>query len=86
VSHLPLREDIRAKFNETAAQEYFFSKEGIPYGYYNFLFGWVDTPEDNWPPILPAYFAPIVFSILGQFAPKTMDIFFNQAINHRLGT
>jgi len=58
----------------------------MPYGYHNFLFGWIDTPEDNWPPLLPAYFAPILFSIVGKVAPATMDIFFYQAMNHRLGT
>jgi len=86
VVYMPLNAEARAKFNETAAQQFFFSTEGNPYGYYNFLFGWIDTPEDNWPPLLPAYFAPIAFSIVGKIAPKTMDIFFNQAINHRLGT
>lgn len=85
VSHLPLSPEARAKFNETAAQEFFNKTEGDPYGYYNFLFGWIDTPENNYPPILPSYFATIAFSIVNKIAPKVMDIFFNQAINHRLG-
>jgi len=38
VVHMPLNAAARAKFNETAAQEFFFSTEGNPYGYYNFLF------------------------------------------------
>jgi len=86
VVHLPLTAEARAKFNETAAQEFFFSTEGMPYGYHNFLFGWIDTTEDNWPPLLPAYFAPILFSIVGKVAPNTMDIFYYQAMNYRLGT
>jgi len=86
VVHLPLTAEARAKFNVTAAWEFFNSTEGMPYGYHNFLFGWIDTPEDNWPPLLPAYFAPILFSIVGKVAPATMDIFFYQAMNHRLGT
>jgi hypothetical protein len=23
---------------------------GLPYGFHNFLFGWIDTPEENLPP------------------------------------
>jgi len=86
VVHLPLTAEARAKFNETAAWEAFNKVEGNPYGYNNFLFGWIDTAEANWPPLLPAYFAPIMFSIVGKIAPNTIDIFFNQGMNKRLGT
>lgn len=39
VSWLPLRPDIAEKFDEKAAQEFFFMTEGLPYGYHNFLYG-----------------------------------------------
>lgn len=58
----------------------------MPYGYHNFLFGWIDTPEENWPPLIPAKMVPIVFSILEKLAPKVTDIFIGQALNKRLGT
>jgi len=45
VAHLPLKPEIRAKFNEQKAIEFFQQTEGCPYGYHNFLFGWVDTAE-----------------------------------------
>jgi len=48
-----MREDIRAQFSEQAAQEFYFQTEGLPYGYHNFLYGWIDTASDNWPPLLP---------------------------------
>ncbi|CDW81161.1 UNKNOWN [Stylonychia lemnae] len=86
VSHLPLNAEARAKFNETAAREFFNQTEGLPYGYHNFLFGWIDTPEDNLPPIIPPGLVPVVFSVLEKFTPSTVDIFFNQALNHRLNT
>jgi len=38
--------------------------EGFPYGYHNFLFGWVDTPRDNFPSLLDPDFAVVVFSLL----------------------
>ena len=86
VVHMPLNAEARAKFNETAAREFFAQTEGLPYGYHNFLFGWIDTPVDNWPPLLPSGFIPIVFSVLESFTPSTVDIFLNQALNKRLNT
>ena len=58
--------------------------EGLPYGYHNFLYGWIDTASDNWPPILPNEGVPIVFSVLEQIMPETAYIFFTEALNKRL--
>ena len=80
-----MREDIRAKFNEKAAQEFFFQTEGLPYGYHNFLYGWIDTAKDNWPPILPNELVPVVFSVLEKIVPATAYNFFTEALNFRLG-
>ena len=78
--------EIREKFDEKAAQEFYFMTEGLPYGYHNFLYGWIDTADDNWPPLLPRDGVPIVFSILEKVAPKTAFTFFSEALNKRLGT
>jgi len=67
----------RAVFNETAAQEFFLKTEGLPYGYHNFLFGWIDTPVDNLPPLIPPGLLPVVFSVLESFKPDVVDIFYN---------
>jgi len=83
--HMPLKPEARERFNEAAAQKFFFDTEGLPYGYHNFLFGWIDTAEDNWPPLLPQQFGPIIFALLEKVAPATADIFYSQAINKRLG-
>lgn len=40
----------------------------------------------NFPPLLPAKLVPIAFSMMEELDPDTIDIFFGQAINHRLGT
>lgn len=37
VAILPMRDDIRAKFDITKAAEFFRSVEGMPYGYHNFM-------------------------------------------------
>ncbi len=60
--------------------------EGLPYGYHNFLYGWIDTADDNWPPLVPRNGVPIVFAILEKIAPKVSFTFFSEALNKRLGT
>lgn len=69
VIHLPLNAENRAKFNATAAWEFWNKTEGLPYGFHNFLYGWIDTPSDNWPPVLPDKLVPIVFEIVEKFKP-----------------
>jgi len=86
VSHLPLRDDIRANFDNKAATDFFYETEGLPYGYHNILYGWIDTPRDNLPPLLPNEFAPILFSIIEMISPVLAFNFFTEALNFRLGT
>jgi len=64
VAYMPLSAEMRETFNETAAQEFFFRTQGLPYGFHNFLFSWIDTPEDNWPDLFPKHFAGPVFSLV----------------------
>ena len=76
VVYMPLSESKRAQFNETAAIEFFYKMEGLPYGYHNFLYGFVDTLYENWPSLLPKDFVPIVFSMLEKIDYNVTDIFF----------
>merc|ERR1712032_1393446 len=53
VAFLPLKEEYRKKFNEKKAIKWFEEKaEGLNYGYHNFLFSWIDTPDKNLPGLL----------------------------------
>lgn len=54
VALLPLHPDMRAKFNSTAAWRYARRMDGLPYGYHNMIFSWIDTPKTNYPPPLDA--------------------------------
>lgn len=83
---LPLAPEYRAIFNETAVIEWFKTVEGLPYGYHNFLFGWVDTANKSFPPLLDIELVPVIFSILEKIKPTVVDIFLNQALNKRLNT
>ena len=47
--------------------------------------GWVDTPNGNWPPLLPREFLPIVWKIVEDVDYDLAYTMFSQAINHRLG-
>lgn len=80
-----MRPEIAEKFDELGAQVFFFQTEGLPYGYHNFLYGWIDTPSDNWPPMLPNEGVPIVFSIIEKISPSAAFNFFTEALNKRLG-
>lgn len=62
VAVLPLHPNMRAKFNATAAWEYTRRMNGMPYGYHNMIFSWIDTPTDNYPPPLDSNLASILFS------------------------
>lgn len=83
---MPLKPELRAKFNETSAQEFFFETQGLPYGYHNFLFSWIDTPSNNYPPIFPKDLIPVVFGFIESYDKSLMDMFFTQALNFHLGT
>ena len=82
---LPLSEASQQKFDVQAATDWFNAHEGLPYGYHNFLFGWINTPADNWPPLLPFDFVPILFSMVSKVLPGPIDTMFTQAMNKRLG-
>jgi hypothetical protein len=83
---LPLRPEVQAQFNETAAYEWFKTVEGTPYGYHNFMFGWIDTPYSNMPPILQPELLTIALRAVEQVAPAAIANVFSLAINKRLGT
>jgi len=82
---MPLSDEKRAQFNETAAHEFFWRTEGLPYGYHNFLYSWIDTPEQNWPDILPQDLVPVVFSMIEKFDKNLTDLFYTESLNFKLG-
>jgi len=41
----------------------------MPYGYHNFLFGWIDTEKDNIPPVTTLDFLYVLFSMLERIDP-----------------
>lgn len=86
VAVLPLKDEVRAIFDEQAVYDWFKTVEGMPYGYHNFIFGWIDTVDQNLPPLLPSEFLTIGFSIVEDIIPSAIDSIYGQAMNKRLGT
>jgi hypothetical protein len=87
VAHIPLSEDYRKKFNVEKALEFFKSVEGHPYGFKNFLTGWIDTPHKNLPsPILDEEMFQFLISLVDRYFKSTSDLIFIEGLNIRLGT
>jgi len=94
VTHAPLSKEARAKFNATAAWEFFNTYKGVDYGYYNFLFGWIDVESKNYPCVpggdwktcLHAQHIDMFFSVLDNLIPSLGDQLAKQALNHRLSS
>mmetsp|Transcript_3006 Transcript_3006/g.3921 ORF Transcript_3006/g.3921 Transcript_3006/m.3921 type:complete len:407 (+) Transcript_3006:260-1480(+) len=86
VSHLPLNEETRANFDEDKARAFVEGAIGLPYGYHNFIYGWIDTPRDNMPRALPAELLPVAFAFLETFDRTLTDKFMSQGLNKRMGT
>ena len=86
VAHLPLKKEIADKFNEAKVWEWFDTVKGMPYGYRNFLFSWVDTVKENYPSFLDINFVWAMFSVLSNINPKIGNLLVQEAMNMRLGT
>jgi len=86
VAILPLKEEYRKKLNVKKSIEWYNSIEGTPYGYRNFLFSWIDTPDKNFPNLLDAETVILVFSILEKISKSTVDTILGEALNMRMGT
>lgn len=83
---MPLSDERRAMYNETAATEYFHKVQGLPYGFHNFIYGWIDTPTANFPRVLPDALVPVAFSIIEHFDRNLTDTFFTAGLNKHLDT
>jgi hypothetical protein len=83
---LPLNQEMRARFNETAAWEYVRSMIGRPYGYHNMIFSWIDTEKDNYPNPMDAHLVASFITMWERIQPDYVANMWNEALNKRLGT
>ena len=84
---LPLRDEYRNKLDPVKAWSWYDNEvEGLPYGFHNFIFSWIDTTNSSFPFITTNDFAELFFSLLEKFSPSTAYSFGVEALNIRLKT
>jgi len=87
VTWMPLKQEYRDMFNEEAVIEWFNSVEGMPYGFETFLFGWIDTPDASYPPVMdPEYLAAFFAFFEKDVSEKAANNMYTPGMNWRLGT
>jgi hypothetical protein len=86
VAWLPLKKEIAAKYDVEAARAFFYEREGLPYGYHNFLFGYLDTPRSNLPPLMPNEWMPVVLAQYEKVNFNQVYRIYGAALNMRMGT
>jgi len=91
VVHLPLDPKIASKFNVSNAIDFFYSVQGLPYGFHNLFTGWIDTPEDNYPLPLSSQLVQLLAPFAEWLLQKEINIgetydFVAQGLNKRLKT
>jgi hypothetical protein len=86
VAWLPLKAEVAARYDVEKARAFFFQNQGLPYGYHNFLFGWLDTTYSNLPPLMPNEWMPIVLSQYEKINFNQVYRIYGAAMNMRMGT
>ncbi len=93
VLHVPLSDASAAAFNHTAAVAWFEEMQGLAYGYHSLLWGWVDTPHDNYPCLPPTFdrclewsFLEVGFALFDRHIPAISELLWAEAFNLRVGT
>jgi len=81
-----LRPELQEKFNNESAIAFFNKVDGLPYGYENFVFGWIDTLNGNYPPPATGEDIPTLLTLMYYLIPSAADLIFGKGLNLRLGT
>mmetsp|Transcript_3082 Transcript_3082/g.2652 ORF Transcript_3082/g.2652 Transcript_3082/m.2652 type:complete len:130 (+) Transcript_3082:1166-1555(+) len=58
----------------------------MPYGFHNFMFGWIDTEDKSFPPTIDINFVAPLFALVESISPVSAVGVFTEAINKRLNT
>jgi len=62
----------------------FSQTQWLPYGYHNFIYGWIDTPNGNFPPLLAQEFLPMLGAIIEHVSPPAAYKTFLAGLNKRM--
>jgi len=84
VTIFPLSPENQNNFNEKQALQFYQTVEGLPYGMSNFLFGWVDTVNNNFPPPLSETLVASAFALVDRIYSSGANTLYMDGINLRL--
>lgn len=79
-------EATQAAFDSQAAQAFIEKSTGLPYGYHNFLWGFVDTPSGNLPYPATWELLEVVFGVVSGFDSAIAKKMWEYAFNFHIGT
>jgi hypothetical protein len=85
VTLVPMAAEYQKKWDNEKAVSFVQKNLGYPYGFHNFMFGWIDTPEDNFPPPFSRELFETAFSVLDHTIHADVQRVFTDAMNKRLG-
>lgn len=90
---VPLAPKYRAKLNVSAAIAWWRQREGLTFGAQTELWGWIDTPNGNFPCLPPNFetcltetLMEVVMTLLDRVEGNSITNQIRQAMNHRAGT
>lgn len=84
VAWVPLRNDVRRRFNSTLASQFFTDNKGAPYSHRANFFSVVDTVEDNY--LFASELVPFMVRYAQMLYPKKVfEGVFKEALNKRIG-
>jgi hypothetical protein len=86
IAVLPLKAEVRAKWNQATAEEYLASSLGDPYGYNNFLWTVIDSPTGNFPWPISWQLLENLFGVIETVDPDMVQQFVSLAMQKRLNT
>jgi hypothetical protein len=90
VALLRLSEDYQSQFNEDQAVAWFKTVEGMPYGWHNFIYTFIDTMFDNLPRPTSPDLIEQLFGLYEPMAPldskSSLNSMVIMGLNHRLGS
>lgn len=80
----PLSAEAQARFDEKKAAEFFFQNEGNSYGYWNFVYGFYDVPNQLIQQNLGEQFLSVGLPIADRLIHDNISMIFTQGLNKRL--
>ena len=86
ISVIRLRNNILKTLDFKQIRKTFQTFIGLPYGYHNLIYGWIDTINDNFPMNLNSNLFSILVNFLGRYYPNIIQSIIVDGLNKRLQT